>query len=186
MKRRKDVTKKRTLQHSRRTARLPRSAQELASKPNRFQDAYSQTIEVLKKMRSDRALSVRKAAVGFKIDPRKVIRIGSSGLRRRKNGRFSVRPDDKLLRTLVIETSEGRRDITVRRVFKQASLAGEHANAIRIRAFTGEATAIQEFHGKHIIDANGNKVEFLTDLSQIDQLANAGVLSFESLYSRSA
>lgn len=168
-----------------RRAPLPRTEQELASKPNRFQDAYSKTKEVLRRMRTDRSLSVRKAAAEFDIDPRKVIRIGSSGLRRRKNGRLAVRPDDKLLRTVVIETSEGRRDITVRG-FKQASLAGQHANAIRIRAFTGEAGAIKEFHGKHIIDASGNKVEFLTDLSQVDQLADAGVLSFESLYSRSA
>src|ERR1700730_10440614 len=127
MKRRKNVTKKRTLRQTCQSARLPRTAQELASKPNRFQDAYSKTIDVLKRMRADRSLSVRKAAAELKIDPRKVIRIGSpgSGLRRRKNGRFSVRPDDTLLRTVVIETSEGRRNITVRG-FKQASLAGEH------------------------------------------------------------
>lgn len=165
--------------------RLPRTAEELAKTPQRFQDAYSKTREVLRRMRTDRSLSVRKAAAELKIDPRKVIRIGSSGMRRRKNGRYVARPDDKLLRTVVIETREGRRDITVRG-FKKASLAGEHANALRIRAFTGEATAIQEFHGKHIIDANGNKVEFLTDLSQVDQLADAGLLSFETLYSRSA
>lgn len=165
--------------------RLPRTTQELDTKPRSFQDAYSKTIEVLRRMRTDRNTSLSKVAGELKIDPRKVARIGSSGLRKRKNGRYAARPDDKLLRTVVVETADGRKNITVRG-FKRASLAGEHANALRIRTFTGEATAIQEFQDKYIIDANGNRVEFLTDLSQIDQLADAGVLSFETLYSRSA
>jgi hypothetical protein len=49
---------------------------------------------------------------------------------------------------------------------------------------TGDASGINKFRGKKIKDANGKRVALLTDPNELDRLASAGALSFESLYAR--
>jgi hypothetical protein len=48
----------------------------------------------------------------------------------------------------------------------------------------GDESALQKFKGKRIRDASGKSIRLLTDTEELDRLANAGELSFESLYAR--
>ena len=68
----------------------------------------------------------------------------------------------------------------------QATLLGDYWNAAQRYLETGDSSALQEFAGKHITDANRKEWPLLTDLDGLDQLASAGVLSFESIYARAA
>ncbi len=88
------------------------------------------------------------------------------------------------MRLLQILTLSGPREIAVRNS-RQATLLGKYFSAVQKYVSIGDSTALVEFHGKFITDARGVKVPLLTDLKELDRLASAGVVSFESLYSRS-
>jgi hypothetical protein len=108
-----------------------------------------------------------------------------SALRKLRNGRWVARPHDRLLRVLVIATRKGLREVGVRDS-RQASLLGKYWTAVERYRDTGDASALKEFHGKYIIDTDGKRHRFLTDLRVLDHLGAAGVLSFETLYARVA
>ena len=106
-------------------------------------------------------------------------------MRKLRNGRWVARPNDHLLRVLVIPTRNGLHEIGVTD-FRQASLLGRYWAAVDRYRDTGDASALREFRGKHIIDAKRKEFRLLTDLRALDRLGSAGVLSFESLYARAA
>jgi len=86
-------------------------------------------------------------------------------------------------RKLRIPTREGLREITVSDSH-EASLVGRYWNAVKRYLETGDASAIQKFTGKHITDANGKRILLLTNLEEMDRQANAGNLSFETMYAK--
>jgi hypothetical protein len=131
-------------------------------------------------MRSDR-VSLREASREFDLDPSVLTRLGKSALRKRKNGKYLAKPADKLLRILVIPTPEGTREVAIGNS-EQASLLGQYWDAVQRYLQTGDDSALRKFKGKKITDASGKRHPFITDLSQLDALGSAGVLSFESLY----
>ena len=133
-------------------------------------------------MRADR-LSLHRASREFGLDPRTVIRWGKAALRKRPSGRYAARPHDTLLRVLVVPSSQGLIEIAVRDS-RQASRLGEYWAAVQKYLETGDASPIQKFQGKRVIDASRKRVPLLTDLEQLDRLGSAGALSFESLYAR--
>lgn len=51
---------------------------------------------------------------------------------------------------------------------------------------TGDGSRLKTFQGKYIKDANGVNVPLPTDRAVLNRLGSAGVLSFESLYARTA
>ena len=175
---------KRKLRPRRNSVRVPRTVQELSLKSGRFQDIYSRALNVISQMRSGH-ISLAKASKEFQIDPRTVARLMPSALRKNGHNRYSVKENEKLLRVLVIPTPQGLKEIGVRGP-KSATLIAQHANAVRQYIQTGDARALKRFRNKSVKDANGNKLVLLTELVLLDELANAGVLSFESLYARSA
>jgi len=69
---------------------------------------------------------------------------------------------------------------------KQVSLLAEYWNALHRYLQTGDASQLKTFQGKHIKDANGADVPLTTDQAVLNRLGSAGVLSFESLYARTA
>jgi hypothetical protein len=85
----------------------------------------------------------------------------------------------------MIPTPEGPREIAVRGS-KQVTLLAEYWNALHRYLQTGDSVLLKTFRGKHIKDANGVDVPLPTDLPVLNRLGSAGVLSFESLYARSA
>jgi len=52
----------------------------------------------------------------------------------------------------------------------------------KVPGLSGGTIDFSKFKGKKITDASGKRHPLITDLSQLDALGSAGVLSFESLY----
>ena len=129
--------------------------------------------------------SRRQASFKFNLDPRKVEQLARPALRKLRNGRWTAKPKDRLLRVVVIPTRKGLREIGVRDS-RQASLIGRYWTAVDRYRDTGDASALREFRGKYIVDVTGKQFRLLTDPRVLDRLGSAGVLSFESLYAKAA
>jgi len=160
--------------------RSPRTADEFYALTDRFQERWTRVTHVISKMRADR-VSLHQAAREFGLDPRVVRRLAHSALRKHPNGRYTARPADRLLRVLIALTPKGKREVAVRDS-RQASLLGEYWATVRKYLATGDSSGIGRFRRKRITDANGKRIQLLTDLDELDVLGSAGVLSFESLY----
>ena len=106
-------------------------------------------------------------------------------MRKLRNGRWVAKSEDRLLRVLLIPGRKGLGEIGVRDS-RQASLLGKYWTAIERYRDTGDASALREFRGKHIIDATGKRVRLLADRGELDRLGSAGLLSFETIYARTA
>jgi hypothetical protein len=161
----------------------PRSLEEFFAMPEKDQDLWNNIGQAVTEMRAGASRS--KAARKFGIDPRELSELARPALRKLRNGRWAATKSDRLLRVLVIPTRKGLSEIGVRDS-RQASLLGKFWTAVDRYRDTGDASALREFRGKYIMDSNGKRHRFLTDLSALDRLGSAGVLSFESLYARAA
>lgn len=135
-------------------------------------------------MRADR-VSLREASREFGLDPRVVARFGKSALRKRKNGEYVARRSDKLLRILAVPTESGVREVAIRDS-RQATQLGKYWVAVQKYLQTGDDSALKKFRRKRITDASGKKIPLVLDNNVLDQLGSAGVLSFESLYTKTA
>jgi hypothetical protein len=184
------VRKQRRQQNRRRGKRsrtkrgAPRTAEQYFARTERFQDSWNRTAHVIAKMRAD-GLSLRKAAREVGISPTTVLRWGESALRKNRRGRFEAKRTDRLLRVLMMPASDGAREIAVRNS-RQATLLAEYWTAVQTYLESGDAAGIERFKGNVITDASGSAVPLLTDLRELNRLGSAGILSFESLYSRSS
>jgi hypothetical protein len=161
----------------------PRTVEEFFAMSERHQDLWKNIGQAVTEVRT--GASLRQASRKFSLDPRTVRRIARPALRKLRNGRWSARAHDSLLRVLVIPTHEGLHEIGVRDSH-HATLLGEYWNAVERYLSTGESSALRIFQGQHIVDASGERVPLLTDLHELDRLGSAGVLSFESIYARAA
>jgi len=162
----------------------PRSAREFLARSERFQDRWTRVTHVISKMRAD-GVSLTQASREFGVDPRTVLRLGRSALRKRRNLRYAAKPKDRLLRVLTIPSPGGLREIAVRDS-REASRLGGYWAAVQKCLVTGDASGIEKFQGKRIVDARGKRIPLLTNLAELDRLGSAGALSFESLYARVA
>ena len=147
------------------------------------QDLWRNIDQAVTEVRS--GASLRQASRKFDLDPHKVSQLARPALRKLRNGRWAARTHDRLLRVLVIPTRKGLREIGVRDS-RQASLLGKYWTAVEQYRDAGDASALREFRGKYIIDADGKRFRLLTNLHELDRLGSAGVLSFESLYAKAA
>jgi hypothetical protein len=160
----------------------PRTAKEFFAQPKPFQDRWNRATHVISKMRAD-GISLRRASREFGLDPRVVRRLAGPGLRKRINGRYAAKANDRLLRVLAIPTKQGTGEIALRDS-RQATQLAEYWIAVHAYLQTGDASSIKKFRAKRITDANGKRVRLVTDLAELDRLGSAGVLSFESIYRR--
>jgi hypothetical protein len=140
-------------------------------------------LKVVAKMRAEKS-SLKKAALEIGVKPETVKRWAGSALEKR-NGRFAAKNSDQLLRVLKIPSADGTRDIAVRGS-KGASSLGEYWAALQHFLETGDDSRLAKFRGKSIKAADGAEIPLLTDRPTLNRMGSAGVLSFESLYSRSA
>jgi hypothetical protein len=85
----------------------------------------------------------------------------------------------------VIVVSENGPVEVATRNFREASIAGKHSSAVERYIYTGDDSALRRLPRNYIIDAQGKRIELLTDLDELDRLGSEGELSFESLYKRS-
>jgi hypothetical protein len=162
----------------------PRTEAQYLSRPERFKATWDRVLSVISTMRSDKA-SLNQASRDARISPRTVTKWGKSALRKQKSGKYTAKPSDNLLRLVMIPTPQGTRDIAVRGS-KQVTLLADYWNALHLYLRTGYASKLMRFEGKHITDADGINVALPVDLPTLNRLGSAGVLSFESLYARSA
>lgn len=166
-----------------RTARsrtiAPQTSKQFFARTEQFRDTWNRVTHVISRMRAD-GVSLKRASREFGLSTSTVIRLAKSALRKRK-GRYAAKPTDKLLRLLVIPTRKGLLEIAMRDS-RQASRVGEYWAAVQKYLRTGDASAIEEFRRRGITDASRKRISLLTNLEELDRLASAGVLSFESLY----
>jgi hypothetical protein len=92
------------------------------------------------------------------------------------------RRSDKV-RVLIIPTRRGLREISIRDS-RQASLVSRYSNAIKRYLESGDTSALREFEGKEIETIQGRRVPLLTDRAELDRLAAAGELSYETIYAK--
>jgi hypothetical protein len=130
-------------------------------------------------------VSLKQASREVGTSPRTVVKWGGSAFKKQKSGKYSVKAKDNLLRLLQIPTSEGTVEIGVRGS-KDASLLGEYWNAVHRYLQTGETSQLSRFRCQTIIDADGEEFQLITDPRILNRLGSAGVLSFESIYARTA
>jgi hypothetical protein len=183
MKQRKGSTKKRSGRRASSKRRAPRTAEQLAVRPERFKSLWDRIIGVVSKMRNEKA-SLKQASRETGVSPRTVKRWAGSALQKSGSGKWSPKKDDNLLRVLIVPTEKGKREIGVRG-FRQASLLGKYWGEVENYLQVGDSSGLKQFRGKRIRAANGEVIPYLTDLAELRRLGSAGVLSFESLYARS-
>jgi hypothetical protein len=173
-----------TTKRARRNARPRRhnnlTPRQYFSKSLQFQQNWDDVVQTISLMRRKR-FTVTRASEEIGIDPNVVIRLGRSGLRRKSNGTYVAKKSDRLLRVLKILTPDGIQTIAIRDS-RQASQLGKYWDAVQRYLQTGDTWRLKKFKGTKIIDAKRKKVSLLTDTSEINRLASAGFLSFESLY----
>jgi hypothetical protein len=136
---------------------------------------------VLTRMREGASLTRASREVG--IDPRMVKRLAKAALRQTPSGGYVTRRSDRLPRVVRLPDVYGLRDEVLRNS-KDATLVGEYWNAVHAYFVTGDTIRLNRFQGVRITTADGEKVSLLTDQELLDQMASAGVLSFESIYAR--
>lgn len=186
--------KRKAVRHKPNTRQLPRRAcknrfvaptslEEFLAMPRHHQELWGDIGQITTDVRSGASLT--QASHKFHRDPRTVQRLAKSALGKLRNGRWAARKSDRLLRVLSLPDPKGLFEIATRDS-RQATIVGKYWNAVDFYRDTGDASALKEFQGQHIVDANGNPVPLLTDLHELDRLASAGVLSFETLYARVA
>jgi hypothetical protein len=162
----------------------PRSLEQYRALPAKQQNLHIRVAHALTSMRSE-GFSLAQAARVHGVDPRTIKRHAGSALKKGSGGRFNVKPNDRVLRALVIPTERGLAEIATRSS-RDATKVGKYSAAVQTFLETGDDSALRPFQGQSIVDAAGNRVPFLTDLDELERLGSAGVLSFESIYARAA
>jgi hypothetical protein len=157
----------------------PRTADEFFSQPRSSQHKWEKVVHVVSKVRAGSSLS--KASKEYRISPRTVRRLAGPALRKRPNGRYAAAKRDRLLRVLVVPTSEGLREVALRDS-RQTTVLAQYWIAGHRYLQTGDSVQLETFNGQHITAADGAVIPLLTSTADLDRLANAGVLSFESIY----
>ncbi len=130
-----------------------------------------------------RGLSLAKAARTARVSPRTVRRVAGAALKKQPNDRYVARRRDRLVRVVYVLTDDGIREASLKGS-EQATLVGEHWNTLHAYVARGESDGLRRFEGSSVTDVNGTVFILSTDLVAIERLANAGVLSFESIYAR--
>jgi hypothetical protein len=161
----------------------PQTVEEFFAMSGREQELWGDVGQIVTRVRQGATLA--EACREFRRDPRTVQRLGKPALRKRRNGRWAAKKTDRLLRVLQIITPEGRQQIGILDS-REASTLGKYWSAVDRYRDTGDASALKEFHGKHVTDADGIRIPLLTDLRELDRQGSAGNLSFESIYARVA
>src|SRR5215467_13904084 len=174
--------RQRRFKRQRKTKRLsfkkPNTARQYFLLSPKNQETWDSVAHVISRVRD--GLPLNRASKEFGIAPSVVIKRGGSALRKKK-GRYVPTKTDHLLRVITILGTKGKKEIATRDS-RQASLAGGHWAAVQKYLQTGDDEALLRFKGKSVVDASGKRHRLLTNLEELNRLASAGVLSFESMY----
>jgi hypothetical protein len=161
--------------------RQPRTADEFFGQSDQFQQTWNRVVGVVAAMRSD-GQSLSHAVRQSRLSRRTFLRLGRTAVRKASNGRYVARPHDTLLRVLVVPAADGTREVALTNS-RDATIVAQYLNAVH-RYLAGERTALDPFKRTRISLADGTRIPLLTDLPVLHRAAEAGVLSFESVYAR--
>jgi hypothetical protein len=162
--------------------RRPTTARQYYAMSPKDQETWDSVAHVISRMRN--GVSLPKASKEFGIAPGTVVELGRPALRK-SGGRYVATKTDRLLRVIKILGITGKYEIATRDS-REASLVGSHWAAVQRYLQTGDDSALLRFKGKKVTDAGRKRYLLLTDLKELDRLASAGVLSFESMYAGGA
>lgn len=161
---------------------MPRTATQYQALPKSSKRTLERVLDAIKVMRNDKK-SLTEASRDAGTTPKSIRRWASAALKKTADGRYTAKRTDNVLRPLRIYASDGQQEIIVRG-FRNASQVGKYSAAVDRFIATGDASRLAVFEGKFIKDADGKEIPFLTDRTALKKLGSAGLLSFESLYSR--
>lgn len=164
------------------TPRIPRTLKQYSGLRDDAQDTWSRVLNAISKMRFEK-LSLQEASKEAGVSPREVTTLGRKALRKDARGNYRAKPNDDLLRVLIIPGPDGLHEVAVDDS-ETASEIAAYSDAVQKYLRTGNASKLRRFTGTRLMDADGNPIELLTDLSVLRRLGSAGALSFESLYAR--
>jgi len=151
--------------------------------PERRQDIILALPEAVSLMKTNH-ITARAASRAVGISQTTFTDMARSALQKLSSGRYKPKPDDDLFRPVIVVSDKGLVEVATPS-FREASIAGKHSAAVQRYLETGDDSGLRRLPRNYIIDAQGNRVELLTDLDDLDRLGSAGELSFESLYPRS-
>lgn len=137
---------------------------------------------LVSRMRAD-GVSFSQAVRESGLSRATALQLVGPALRKTSRGRYVARRRDRLLRVIVMPTENGLDEVALRDS-RSASRVASYLNAVHRYLSRGDRIALAEFAGDSVTDANGARVEFVTETRTLDDLANAGMLSFESIYAR--
>lgn len=132
----------------------------------------------LKALRKSGSQSAAAKSVG--VSPERFRRFLRQNVEIAGRGRSRKITDNRSREMTVI--SEG--EITKRnlRDFKQASLNGEHLNAVKAFLSSNDIELLDPFEGRAVIDAKGQSHPLETDPNILHRLAHAGDSAFHEIY----
>ena len=137
--------------------------------------ARQRALAVLARMRRGESLSL--AARLEHTRPRTVLKLIGRQLKRKSSGRYTATRGDTLRRELNVLAFDGYIPVVVRSS-KQAHFASQHLiAAARFLRPPGDPELLKPFIGKRV-----GGVELLTDLNQLRELADAGLVKLDALY----
>jgi hypothetical protein len=162
----------------------PRSLEQYRAQPAKQQNLLIRVAHAMTSMRSE-GYSLAQAARVHGVDTRTIKSYAGSALKKDSSGRYKAKANDRVLRALVIPTERGLAEIATRSS-RDATKVGKYSAAVQTFLETGDDSVLSQFQGQSIVDAAGNRINFLTDLDELERQGSAGVLSFESIYARAA
>lgn len=162
----------------------PRTAVQYAAKPEKFKEMWDRIVTVVSRMRAEKT-SLEQASRDARVSPKTVKRWAQSALKKDAGGTWAAKRSDNLLRVLMIPGPDGAREIAVRGS-RYASQLAKYWSALHWYLQTGDASRLLNFRGQSIKNADGVQIPLPTDRAILNRLGSAGVLSFESLYARTA
>ena len=177
-------TQRTTSRRGPRTVARPKTREAFIKMPDKQRQDYTSAVNAVAKMRAD-GLSLPKAARAVGIHANTVRRLAGPALRKDKRGLWTATKRDSLLRVLTVPGSRGDREIATKDSRVAVHIARYFA-AVRRYIHTADASGLVEFRKLMLTDAKGKRITLVTNLRVLLDLGNAGVLSFESLYARTA
>jgi hypothetical protein len=130
-----------------------------------------------------RGLSLRSAAKQLETPPQSVVSIVGSALKKDR-GRYVPTKGDRRLRVMVIPTRQGPKEVAFYS-FATAQKISRYDEAVKALSLRGDYGPIQRLKDTKIF-ANGEWIELLTDIDELERLDRSHALSFESIYAGTA
>lgn len=160
-------------------ARTVRTGADLARLRPAEREARQRALDAVRLMRT-RGLSLHRAAADAGTTVNAVKRHAGSALDRTASGRYRATAYDRMVRPMLVPTPTGPVVLDVRDS-RTASKLGAYWVAVGHYLETGDDRPLRTFRGKGIT-VNKRFYPFITDRTVIVRQADAGVITFDSIY----